>query len=295
MYGYVRPVKGELKIVEFERYRGVYCGLCHELKRRYGFLARFLVNYDFTFLAMLLAGDEKTGTCPLRCPSHPFKKTQCLASCDGLATAADQSVILGWWKLKDGAEDKGFPVSWGYKLACLLFKRAYKKAAARRPSFAKAVQEQLHGLQQLERERCASLDEAADKFAAILRSIAEGESDPARQRVLGELLYHLGRIIYILDAADDLAEDVKSDGYNPLRYRFSLQDEKLSDEDEKVLRTSMQHSHNAMSAALALLGDNMYSTIVSNIVYLGLPAVTQAVFAGTWRAPAKLHRKWSSI
>ena len=36
MYGYVRPVKGELKISEFERFRGVYCGLCHELARRYG-------------------------------------------------------------------------------------------------------------------------------------------------------------------------------------------------------------------------------------------------------------------
>lgn len=295
MYGYVRPVKGELKVSEYERFRGVYCGLCHELKRRYGFLCRFLVNYDFTFLAMILAGDGEQGTCAKRCVSHPFRKTQCLAGCDSLAAAADRTVILGWWKLMDGADDKTFPASWGYKLACFLLRRAYRKAAKSRPAFSRAVADNLRQLQQLERQNCPSLDETADKFAAILRSIAAEERDGTRQRVLGEFLYHLGRIIYILDAVDDLAEDVKSDSYNPLRYRFHPEGGKLAAADEAELRISMQHSHNAISAALSLLPENVYSGIISNTVYLGLPAVTQAVFSGTWKASPKLKRGRSSI
>ncbi len=295
MYGYVRPVKGELKVSEFERFQGVYCGLCHELARRYGFCSRFLVNYDFTFLAMLLAGDEQPCTCPRRCPAHPFRQTVCLERSESLQTAADMTVILGWWKLADGAEDKSFPTSFAYKLACAALKGAYKKAAARQPDFAAAVEQQLAALRKLEKERCASLDEAADKFACILRTIGQGRRTEEEKRVTGQLLYHLGRIIYILDAADDLAEDIKSGAYNPLYGRFTPVDGKLSSEDERTLRTSLQLSHNALVSAYVLMEENAYSGILSNIVYLGLPAATQAVFAGTWNASAKLHRERRSV
>ena len=295
MYGYVRPVKGELKVSEYERYRGVYCGLCHELSRRCGFLARFLVNYDFTFLAMLLAGDERQQSCPRRCAAHPIRKTQCLCHTESLAAAADMTVILGWWKLADGGEDKRPPLCWGYKLACLLLKRAYKKAAGRQPDFARAVKADLEALRRLERENCPSLDEAADKFALILRAIGQGLPEGAGRRVAEELLYHLGRIIYILDAADDLPEDEKSGAYNPLRFRFRPENGRLTAEDEKTLRAGLQLSHNALAGAYALMEENPYGPILSNIIYLGLPAVTQAIFAGTWKAPAKYHRERRSI
>jgi hypothetical protein len=58
MFGFVRPDKGELKVRDYELYRAVYCGLCHSLKRRCGAAGRFIINYDFTFLAMLLSHAE---------------------------------------------------------------------------------------------------------------------------------------------------------------------------------------------------------------------------------------------
>lgn len=293
MYGYVRPVKGELKISEFERFRSVYCGLCHELARRYGFAARFLVNYDFTFLAMLLAPAGPAKTCPRRCAAHPIQKTVCLESCESLALAADMTVILGWWKLADGAEDRGFPASWGYRAACGLLKGAYKKAAARRPDFAAATENNLRALQALEKAKCPSVDEAADKFALILRAAGEAAEDDKTGRILSELLYHLGRVIYILDAADDLAEDIRTDSYNPLRYRFEPVDGKLTAEDEKALRASLQLSHNALAGAYALLSENIYTGILTNTIYLGLPAAAQAVFAGTWKTKTKLQKERS--
>lgn len=54
MFGYVLPVRSRLTEQEWADYRAAYCGLCHTMKRRYGFLAQFLLNYDFTFLALLL-------------------------------------------------------------------------------------------------------------------------------------------------------------------------------------------------------------------------------------------------
>lgn len=291
MYGYVRPVKGELKVSEFERFRSVYCGLCHELAARYGPVSRLLVNYDFTFLAMLLSGGDPPETCSRRCVAHPLRPTGCLCRTESLSAAADMSVVLGWWKLADGAGDKKPPARWGYKLACAVLRRAYKKAAARRPDFAAAVESNLRQLQALERENCSSLDAAADKFACILRAIGDGQQAQDRRRITGELLYHLGRIIYILDAVDDLEEDVRSGAYNPLRFRFQPEDGKLRAEDEQTLRTSLQHSHNALAGAYALMEENPYSGILANTIYLGLPAAAQAVFAGTWKAAPKYHRE----
>jgi len=114
-------------------------------------------------------------------------------------------------------------------------------------------------------------------------------------RILGELLYHLGRIIYILDAVDDLAEDVQANNYNPLRYRFEPNDGRLSQEDEQALRETLQMSYNCLCSAYALMEANDYSPILSNILYRGLPAVTQAVFSGDWKSLKKSKRDRSRL
>ena len=55
MFGYVRPVREELKCRDFDLYKATYCGLCGAMRRRYGWLAPMFLNYDFTFLALLLS------------------------------------------------------------------------------------------------------------------------------------------------------------------------------------------------------------------------------------------------
>jgi len=283
MYGYVRPDKGELKVSEYERFRGIYCALCHTLRERYGPACRFLVNYDFAFLAMLLSADESIPEKSRRCPYHPLRKTRCPAGGDNLSNAADCTVILAWWKMKDGIADNGFLKSLGCRLACLILHRSYRRAAERMPAFAECVSENLQKLDVLETERCESLDAAADKFAQILRSAAESISDETRKRIASQILYHLGRIVYILDAVDDLPEDIQTGGYNPLKYRYVLQDGVINPEDEAFLRESLQMSHNCLSSAFALMNQTPYTGILENTIYFGLPKVTQAVFDGSWR------------
>lgn len=53
MFGYVRIDKGELKVKEYEAYRGIYCSLCRALSKRYGLFSRLILSYDMTFLAMV--------------------------------------------------------------------------------------------------------------------------------------------------------------------------------------------------------------------------------------------------
>ena len=73
MYGYVRPPLGILKEEETERFRRMYCGLCHTLGRRYGLASRFILNYDFTYLAILLSDREEGERDSGRCPMSPIR------------------------------------------------------------------------------------------------------------------------------------------------------------------------------------------------------------------------------
>ena len=105
MYGYIRPDRGELRGREYDLFRAEYCGLCQTLRSLYGPIARFVVNYDLTFMAMVLSTD-KPETCNKRCPVHPLKKRTLVKSDGALETAADLSVILTWWKLSDTIYDE---------------------------------------------------------------------------------------------------------------------------------------------------------------------------------------------
>ena len=75
MFGYVRPSDRRLTEEERETFRAAYCGLCHALGASYGPAGRMILNYDLTFLAMVLS--EGGGTCEKRCAVHPFRKRRC--------------------------------------------------------------------------------------------------------------------------------------------------------------------------------------------------------------------------
>ena len=54
MFGYVLPPLDLLTEKDQQSFRAVYCGLCRCLGRRCGERARLILNYDFTYLAILL-------------------------------------------------------------------------------------------------------------------------------------------------------------------------------------------------------------------------------------------------
>ena len=278
MYGYIRPLKGELKVREYENFRAVYCGLCHNLAQRYGFAARFVVNYDFTFLALLLHREVPCWQ-EKRCPANPLRKRGCLGACSALDTAADLSLILAVWKLRDTAADEGWKKALAARLSCACLHRAYRKAASRQGAFDVLVRTNLEEMRRLEGEKCPSLDRMADLFAAIVRQAAAGEPDGKRRRALEELFYHVGRIIYILDAVDDFGEDTARGRYNPLCYRYWLTDGPLPPDVRQSLRRTVEHSARLAGSAFQLLDGSFWTSILTNILYLGIPAAVEQVFA----------------
>lgn len=282
MFGYVRPSDGRLTEADRETFRGAYCGLCHALGRRYGLAGRMILNYDLAFLAMVLS--RGTGeTCDRRCAVHPFRKRRCAAGDPAFDTAADMSVILTWWQLRDGVADHGFFRGLKYRLAAWLLTPAYRKAKRCREDFDRQTAAHLAKLSALEKERCPSLDAPADAFASLLAGAAAGEPDEKRRRVTEQLLYHLGRWIYLTDAADDLRSDMKTGSYNPLALRFAPEDGRLRPADRQALAQTMDGSVQAMAAAFELLPESVYTPVLRATVYEGLYAVGAAVLNGTFR------------
>ena len=130
MFGYVRPSDDRLTPADRETFRAAYCGLCHALGARYGLVGRMILNYDLTFLAMVLS-DGAGEDCMRRCAVHPLRKRCCTAGDPALDAAADMSVILTYWQLRDGVADHGFWCGLKYRIASVLLRPAYRKARER--------------------------------------------------------------------------------------------------------------------------------------------------------------------
>lgn len=291
MFGYIRPAAPRLSQAENERFHDVYCGLCHTLGRRYGFAARFLLNFDFTFLAILLSlGTTATRTCR-RCIAHPCRGCGAMDASKALDAAADHSVVLAWWQIQDHIADHGFFAGLKYRLAALFVRSAYRKARSLVPDFDAAVQRHLRDLSARESERCASLDAAAEPFAALLAEIAAVEPDGTKRRVFEQIFYHLGRWIYLIDAADDFRQDAKSGNYNPLRYRYRIDGDELPQEVKNALGETLDASIRQMAGAYALLDAGEWTAVLDSIFYESFYAIGHAVLDGSYHKPSRLRRQ----
>ncbi|MCL2401659.1 MAG: DUF5685 family protein [Oscillospiraceae bacterium] len=283
MFGYIRPLKGELTVREFERFKACYCGLCHALGKKYGFAARFILNFELVFLAMLIWDENESPVMKHgRCIASPCRKKRFCAGNAALDISAGYSVILAWWKVRDSIDDEKFIKTIPHRFAALFLRRAYKKAAREFPKFDSSVRTQLKSLAEYESSGGESFDSAADKFARILSSgVPEGIPESSR-RPLAELLYHTGRWIYLVDAYDDYKEDVESGRYNALIRRFPPEDGEFPKDGVKSLETTLIHSNNLISAAFELMPENPWTQTVENTIYLGMPDVLGRVLNGTW-------------
>ena len=282
MFGYIRPFTPELKVYELELFKSAYCTLCHTLKNDYGYFSRFILNYDFTFLAMLLwPHDGELSFCKKACPVSPIKKKQVLSvPPKSFSICAGYSVILTYWKLRDSISDEPFFKSLKSRAALLLLRRGYKKAARSFPEFERLTRGNLCGLSELEQRSEPSIDAPADKFASILAGASESAPEKDK-RIFTDMLYHIGRWIYITDAYNDLSDDIKTGNYNPIAAKYGIKE--LSDftsELRSSLELTLKISQGRVSAAFELLDDTVWAGVIRNIIYLGMPGVFDLVKQG---------------
>ena len=166
MLGYVKIDKGELKVREYEVYTGYYCGICKSIGKRYGQLPRMALSYDAAFLAVLLASlDGGSDTpCQEHCIAHPFMQKKTIIRNRAIDYAADVMLILAWYKLADDARDEGKAYA---RATMILLRRVFRKLRRKYPALCDGMESRLAELSELEDEKCASIDMAAEAFSKI--------------------------------------------------------------------------------------------------------------------------------
>ncbi len=277
MFGYVVPLKNELKIVEFEIYRSIYCGLCKQIKRDYGRFPSMFLSYDFVFFALYLENLDKGKGITIeskRCGLHPFKKRPMAKGDEIFHFVASVGVQLSYHKIKDNINDEKLFGRIKNRVLEFFLRPAYQKAAKAFPECDKNIRQSLDRLSVLEKQNCASLDEPADTFAVLLKELSCFMLTEKEEKLItAELFRDLGRFIYLIDAYADLEEDLKNHSYNPILLRYSYDGEDLPQFRKRIKEqidfTLTQSLANAASA-FDLLPTGNYSEIIKNILYLGL-------------------------
>lgn len=280
MFGYIRLNKEELKIREYYHFRAYYCGLCRELKRRYGRVSTLLLNYDLTFLSLFLSSLTNTPEkiAQHRCFLHPLKKRSFLVENKWLSYGADINLLLAYHNLRDNWLDDYSPVAMG---GLALLTLDYKKAANLHPSIDKMIQEKTQVLSRLEKNKSPNIDETADTFAKILENICPlDDFSPATKKGIKWLFYNLGKWIYLMDAFDDLEKDIKKNHYNPFIYAFDYQGEDFSLFRDRIYPQAeflLNYTLSQVAKAYELLDIDINRGILDNIIYLGMNRQTQLV------------------
>ena len=280
MFGYIRTDTPELRVRENEYYRAVYCGLCRAQGKCTGQCSRMTLSYDMVFLALLrlAVSDEKIEFKRGRCIAHPLKKRTYLAFTEPLAYCAYAAALLTYGKIKDDlADEKGMA-----RLKARLILPVAKGMKRRVPdSFAaleQSITQKLTALSRLEAEALPSVDAPADLFGDILSEIVSFGLEGNDAMILRKIGKHIGRWIYIVDAADDLKEDLDKGRFNPFACLYGGQplDEQARRNVSYSLRLELMQAEPAFDL-LDLTDKGDIDGIVKNIIYSGMPDVADRV------------------
>lgn len=284
MFGYVMPHKPELKIKEYEVYRAYYCGLCKSIGKRAGNIPRIMLNYDCSFLALLLSsvGEEIPAFKSSRCFMHPASKRYYVENNEFMEYAADTNIILAYYNLIDKYKDeKQIKAVAGISLLY----RAFHKVKNFRKDETLYISDCLKSLSLLEKEKCGSLDEISEPFAKILEKVFDFEPSHKFRKNIREPLrwlgYNLGKWIYIADAYDDICKDIKNKTYNPFKVLYNLNSindfENHIDEIKERARFFLMYCLGELAKAEELLELRHNKDIIDNIVFIGLVKKTEQI------------------
>ncbi len=221
MFGYVTPCRMELKVKDYEKFKAYYCGLCHAIKNDFGNIPRISLNYDMTFLAILLdsLNNNKLQSKKFTCAGHPTKKKLLIINNEPLKYAAECNIVLTYFKLIDNINDDNTLKS---RIASIFLKRYIKDN-----NLTAVINKSLNSLYNMEKEAYKyNIDEISHAFADLTGSVISNYVDDTEdfKEQLYWLGYNLGKWIYIIDAWDDLEKDMKEKKFNLIAELYNTDD-----------------------------------------------------------------------
>lgn len=268
MFGYIIVNKAEMKFKEFDVYHSYYCGLCRQLKEKYGAKGQLSLSYDMTFLLMLLTGlyEPETVVSESRCIAHPFEKHLTRTNIF-TEYIADMNLLLTYMKCQDDWEDER-------KVLKLLYGKLLEGGSSRlKHTYAeklRTINLLMHDLSDAEKDNSTDIDIMSGNFGRVMAQICVYRQDEW-SNILSRFGFYLGKFIYLLDAYEDVEEDIRKGTYNPLKKKF----EDLDFEEEcRTILTLMMSECCREFEKLPIL-ENV--EILRNILYSGVWCRYEAV------------------
>lgn len=277
MFGYITPLKDELKVRDFETFKHYYCGLCMAIKNNFGNIPRIGLSYDTTFFAVLLDGlsieDSTTFLTP--CIKHPLNKRECIKNNNALSYATDLNMALIYYKvLDDTLDDKHIK-----SIALSKILSPYKKKITNR-KLENSIKDNLDYLHVLEdNKNFTSIDEISDPFSKIIAEILRdcpfelNEDSKLLRDNLYRFGYAFGKWIYLMDALDDLKKDFTNDSFNPIYevyYKDNLSIDEFIMQIKEPIDTTILYNGAICSEILQDLPLKRNKDLLKNIINLGL-------------------------
>lgn len=264
MFGYININRKELSEENQKVYQSYYCGLCRQLKDSCGKRAQFLLNYDMTFLVVLLTGlyeEEEIEGIQFTCGLHPTKKKTARIH-EITAYAADMNVMLAYHNLIDDWKDER---SLRKRTIAGLIRKDYEIISQRHPRQKKALESYLLKLEECEQRKETNLELVAGITGEMLGELFAWKEDEwyDELKILG---YYMGKFIYLMDAYEDLKKDQKRDSYNPLRYVNADSEQDFEIFCRLMLTSEMSECAKSFERLPILL----HADILRNVLYSGV-------------------------
>lgn len=263
MFGYINVNGRELSEDNKQIYQSYYCGLCHALKNFCGKRGQALLNYDMTFLIVLLTGlyEPKTSSREFTCMVHPMKK-RTLRTNEIADYAAQMNVLLAYFNLVDDWKDEK---DYSKKTLAAMYEKDYLRVKENYPRQTGAVENYIAKLSEYEKAGEQNIDLVAGLTGEMLGEIFAWKQDEWYDE-LKTLGFYMGKFIYLMDAYEDRQKDDKKDAYNPLRY-LNVSDEK---EYETLCRLMMTSMISECAKSFERLPILLNADILRNILYSGV-------------------------
>jgi hypothetical protein len=192
-------------------------------------------------------------------------------------------VILVKYKLIDDVTDGKV----SRKTLLRAFRKQFGKACALFPEAERIVKEMYAKLREMEEHNETSVDRTGDCFGAMLRDLVALVVSEADEHALS-LAYNTGKYVYIMDAADDVGEDIRSGNYNPFVASFGTaktRDEFFAEHGKDVDFCITSTVNRVIGAFNARKFNQSYS-LIKNIVYYGMRKRADEVYSN--KKPSKI-------
>lgn len=261
MFGYIVVNKPEMKFREFDVYQSYYCGLCKSLKERYGKRGQMTLSYDMTFLALLLTSlyEPETASGYRRCAAHPVEKHfyRQNAYTD---YAADMNLLLSYEKCLDDWKDEHKTKK---RLMAALLKGKNQRVSELHPEKFEKICSLMQQIHEFETRESKEIDEVSGTFGELMAEIFAYHQDEWEE-TLRRMGFFFGKFIYLMDAYEDVEQDIEKGTYNPLKEAFLQED--FEEQAEKILLMMMAEC----SKAFERLPIVENTEILRNILYSGV-------------------------